>query len=113
MAELTVEQRVAKGLEWLDVNKPGWLDRINLTTFDLTDPCLCVLGQVFGDYWGSPLVREPDDWDIDIADADQRGAASLGFVNYPDNPRSFEDMRALEGEWRRVIEARREAASHE
>lgn len=117
MPELTVEQRVANGMAWLDVNKPGWERRINLTTFDLTDPCLCVLGQVFGNYWGSPPVRVLEDLDDagELALADHADAAARGFVNHPSHIDPYVDMQALEAEWRRVIQARptrREAATH-
>lgn len=43
----TIAERVAAGVAWLDQNRPGWVQRINLDTLDLGDPCQCVLGQEF------------------------------------------------------------------
>jgi hypothetical protein len=40
-----MRHRVAGGIRWLDENRPGWLDRINLATLDLEAPCRCILGQ--------------------------------------------------------------------
>jgi hypothetical protein len=46
------EEQIARGADWLDEQKPGWELMIDLSSLDLTDPCLCVLGQVFnhGEY---------------------------------------------------------------
>lgn len=44
---MTVEQRVAKGAEWLDSERPGWELEIDVATLDLSNTCLCVLGQVY------------------------------------------------------------------
>lgn len=114
MPELTVEQRVANGVEWLDVNKPGWEPTIDVGRLNLAAPCLCVLGQLFGDYWRSPLAARNHSAQI--------RAANLGFNAYPPPPvddwddfydrMSFTDYEALNGEWIRVISARREAATH-
>lgn len=40
--------RVAKGAALLDAKKPGWVKTIDLSSLDMGDPCLCVLGQIFG-----------------------------------------------------------------
>jgi hypothetical protein len=44
MSEI-LKQRVASGITWLDENRPGWLDRIDLDRLDLSSPCRCILGQ--------------------------------------------------------------------
>lgn len=45
-------ERVRAGVKWMDDNAPGgWRGRINLRTFNMEEPCRCVIGQVFGDYW--------------------------------------------------------------
>lgn len=49
MTETTTEfqERVARGAALLDEAKPDWVDYIDLTHFDITDPCMCALGQVY------------------------------------------------------------------
>jgi hypothetical protein len=47
----TIAERVAAGAEFLDRNEPGWVGRIDLDQLDISSPCRCILGQVFGDYY--------------------------------------------------------------
>lgn len=68
----TVEQRVAKGIEWLNhqdrleiLDEPWW-DKIDLEEFSLSSPCNCVLGQLAYDLVGDSLY---DNWrDLDYYD---------------------------------------------
>lgn len=39
--------RIARGMEWLDQERPGWLDRIDMARLDVGCPCNCLLGQEF------------------------------------------------------------------
>lgn len=42
--------RVKKGLAWLEqTHGPGWEDKIDLSSFDLSSGSACVLGQVYAD----------------------------------------------------------------
>jgi hypothetical protein len=43
--------RVKRGVELLDRVNPDWFKKINLKTFQLDDANLCVLGQVYKDFW--------------------------------------------------------------
>ena len=46
----TAEERVNKGVQWLDANAPKfWWERINLEALTLWSPWSCVLGQVFNE----------------------------------------------------------------
>ena len=56
----TIEERVEAGAAWLEANRPGWVDRINLKTLNLGDPCKCVLGQEFGTYGVAPIACSPE-----------------------------------------------------
>jgi hypothetical protein len=47
--------RADRGAALLDKEKPGWADKINLETFDITECHYCVLGQVYGNFFTSPL----------------------------------------------------------
>lgn len=44
------EQRVSRGIEYLNKTYPGWRQRIDLDTLSLIDCELCVLGQLTGYY---------------------------------------------------------------
>lgn len=37
---------VARGAAWLDENFPGWERRVDLSILDISDPALCICGQV-------------------------------------------------------------------
>jgi hypothetical protein len=93
----TIEERVRLGAAWLDANRPGWVDRIDLETLDLSTSCGCVLGQEFGDF-----DRAPDEV--------YRRAPQHGF-NVPSNQagtmRQYDNLTTA---WRDYITARRAAA---
>lgn len=99
MSELTIEQRVAAGAEWLDANAPGWEAQIDLSSLDIEEPCNCVLGQVYGHYFRSPQWARHSDVYVDgdyLYTADQRGFNG-----------SEEDMPALNRAWFDLILDRR------
>jgi hypothetical protein len=56
-------ERVARGVAWLDANKPGWVHRINVDDLDLRSCRYCVLGQVYGYFFGAPFFGELGDGD--------------------------------------------------
>jgi hypothetical protein len=105
----TIDDRVAAGAAWLDANRPGWWQRINLATLDLGDPCRCVLGQDFGGFGkgvsavGGDLAR----W--------MKTCANLGFYSSRDAAGTYvpteieREYAALTAAWRTLITARRNA----
>jgi hypothetical protein len=46
---MSVQERVARGVRWLDGVSPGWRDAIALSALDIMSNTQCVLGQVFSD----------------------------------------------------------------
>lgn len=42
------EKQIANGMAWLDANKPGWVNGIDLDVLSVESSCRCVLGQVYG-----------------------------------------------------------------
>ncbi len=44
---MSYEEEVAAGAAWLDANRPGWVDGVDLETLDMNDCARCVLGQTF------------------------------------------------------------------
>lgn len=115
MPELTVEQRVANGVELLDREVPDWWRQISASELNIFSCTRCVLGQLFGVYSNAPEnFRWRGDDDLDWTDnyiAPSRGfdvsAAAAGTAEAVDR-----DGAKLAEEWRRVIGARREAATH-
>jgi hypothetical protein len=127
MTDLTIEQRVANGVAWLDEHLPNWPQMIELTELDMADDCRCVIGQTFGDY-GQALTDDPhdDDRPHDRTELTYAEAVSLGFDSpsrvswqrlgppFRDHPSRTirSEFEALQAEWTRVITARREAVSN-
>lgn len=71
----SAEQRAAeRGARWLDRNRPGWADSIDIRSLDLEYHTQCVLGQCFGDYYDALNEFRPGD-----IDRDEQWARSHGF----------------------------------
>lgn len=47
--DMTAESSVARGVQWLDANVPGWEQRIVVEQFDIGSGCRCVCGFVFNE----------------------------------------------------------------
>ena len=45
--EETNEKQVADGARYLDLNAPGWFRSIDLNLLNMSNPCCCVVGQLF------------------------------------------------------------------
>lgn len=90
----TVAERVAAGVAWLDQRQPDWWELINLPRLDMWHSCKCVLGQLYGDYYAVPIELDR--------------SVAMGFDAQDRRPDG--DFEALQEEWTRVIEERREAA---
>jgi hypothetical protein len=97
----TITERVAAGAAYLDEREPGWWQRVDIRTFDITSPCKCILGQVYRaavrvvagaggfDYADGYLGVDIEHLGFDVRPG--------GEIRYPE----------LEAEWKRVIEQRR------
>lgn len=100
----TIEERVARGVSWLDDVLPEWwkTHSINLDDFDMADSCKCVIGQL------SP--HEFDDAIHEVwMDLTYSKAYELGFFAGPSCTHAPEYLE-LQAQWRRVITERRAAA---
>ena len=51
---MNAAERVARGARLLDGHAPGWAGLVRLDVMDLSSPCACVLGQVYGGTAGRP-----------------------------------------------------------
>lgn len=63
-------RRIRRGIIFLDAQKSGWREEINLETFKMNHEEHCILGQVFGSY--TPACES--------LGIDQDIAAHMGFV---------------------------------
>lgn len=54
------EREIKKGIEFLNRINPGWVDKIDLDTLDMSSSNKCIIGQLYGDYWVSMRVIEKD-----------------------------------------------------
>jgi hypothetical protein len=59
-----LQERVDRGVAYMNDVKPGWVEMIDLKTFNLFSSTDCVIGQVFGTYCGHVKDRgiDFDDW---------------------------------------------------
>jgi len=109
----TIEERVEAGAAWLDANRPGWVDRINLRTLDLGEDCGCVLGQVYGDWLDRPDEVNGSEFEMGF----QRDESQDPRDSWDDLRENWDDYCArVNGEyddlttaWRDYITARRAA----
>lgn len=51
MTKDEARERVARGAALLDQKRPGWAHAIDTGTLDLQSSCLCVIGQVYGNFY--------------------------------------------------------------
>lgn len=50
-----LEERVARGVEWLDDNHPGWKGRVDVDELDMGDGYHCILSQVLRQKYGDVI----------------------------------------------------------
>jgi hypothetical protein len=101
-----IDIAVNRGVEFLDEHLPGWVEKIDLDTLDLAVPCMCVLGQLEGDFWlamahhGHAEVNEfgtiRPDWDWSHAHGFSRPTV-FDYAQY----------QALTNTWKHRVEMRR------
>lgn len=94
----TIAERVEAGAAWLDLNRPGWVDRIDLETLDLGEPCRCILGQEYGEYQNMPDLL----WESGLVHPYGFNAAVFGTW-----AQRTDEFDALTAAWRELIERRR------
>lgn len=109
--ELTVEERVSRGVKWLDKHGPeDWREKVTIDDLDMGSACRCILGQVFaktdkyyedGDVWKTGFDA--------VCDKGYEGKSGYKSVAlYPcrygfDATGNLEDYEALAGEWSRIL----------
>ncbi len=104
MSAPTAHELVAKGAALLDEKLPGWADQIDLDSLEMSDTCLCVLGQIGKDRVNLDKLS----WD-GPGTTDYYGVRNLLKVRASDfgfdaEPASFVE---LQDAWKGAIVARR------
>lgn len=95
-------ERVSRGMQALDKNRPGWHRRINLDRLDISSGTACALGQTYGLYgWGKHEIGMTSHADV----------VEHGFQITPVLPgvTTQGQYERLTIEWRRQIEERLDA----
>lgn len=100
--------RVAAGAKLLDRVVPGWAERVDFDSLDMSDGMNCILGQLFGENVKTP----PGHYGYNVgtrilADADP----DFGAINYGFDLRTFSatdsEWEDLRWAWVDEVEARR------
>jgi len=86
---------VMRGVAWLDEQRPGWEDKIDLDRLRLGSCLDCVIGQLFGDY---EALRDNFIMDIETR-------RKLGFTIHSWNDEKWNELTET---WKQVIRNRRE-----
>lgn len=94
----TIQQRVDRGVAWLDKNHPGWADRIDLNKFEMNNCFNCVMGQLTGDFNRWHLAKNKFDFRIPV---------DLGFLATEVYDDQDPEYLLLQEEWQRRIVRRR------
>lgn len=58
MTQDEARARVAKGAAHLDQVRPGWFNQIDTGILNLVQPCFCVLGQLYANFYNVVRVRD-------------------------------------------------------
>lgn len=109
MKPLSARARVRAGAALLDKEEPGWADKINLSTFDITDTMHCVLGQVYND---RTTRYEPSGFAVgydlhELGEYDRRFEMDrTTLLGFDANQNAEEDFPLLERWWRVEIKKR-------
>lgn len=53
-----IAERVQRGIDWLNANRPGWFHEIDLDNLQMSDCHQCVLGQLYGHFGNWPGYGE-------------------------------------------------------
>jgi len=89
-----IMSRVRRGAALLDEQRPGWRDGIDPDRLDISDPQLCVLGQLDGSY-------SDGRWNLGVAPGHE--SASYGFVVVPGCLNFDAEFEALTAAWLYVL----------
>ena len=104
--------RAANGAALLDERRPGWLWDIDLSRLMLSDPCRCVLGQL----WAEETEPSENPYNVgsEALGITWPDAVRYGFCEPPEDVNGFDEAPStgswagLTAAWKRLIASRRE-----
>lgn len=88
---MSINERVERGVIWLDKVCPDWRDKVDLDKLDINHADHCILGQLFGDFYEVEFFQDRYghiDWDK----AYQYGFNVMGYQH-----------EELENSWKSLI----------
>ena len=106
-----IRARVERGAAWLDEHRPGWVGGVDPEELDLSDPHLCILGQLDGHFVDAVKARLGGDGDRAAAlgfAAPRLSAVWMSRAQYDAFVERWQREQAAA--WRDLITARRAAA---
>jgi hypothetical protein len=98
MTRAEARQRVERGAALLDEKSPGWREKVDPETLEMSSGCGCILGQVYGDYMGG-LHRLASNW-WEVADT------RLGFMVDGESDNDIADYVILQNAWLELLGAK-------
>lgn len=57
---------VKRGAHWMDENHPGWAEKIDFNTLDMSSCALCIIGQAVQDTFHNVAFEGAKGWDKDL-----------------------------------------------
>lgn len=99
-----IVRRVEAGAAWLDENKPGWVDQIDLDRLDMYERPDCILGQLYGNF--NNVAQYFGDEPTEERPLSHDAAVSFGFFA-ANLERCEEEYAILQSAWKRLITTRR------
>jgi hypothetical protein len=97
---LSAEERVSRGVKWLDFNVPEWRSKVSVLELDILSFCKCVIGQLFGSF--SMAIKGGF---LTVSQAREYGFAEgqFCFDLGGTTKEVIDDYSALQIEWTRVL----------
>jgi hypothetical protein len=98
--------RAKIGATYLDLVRPGWAGEINLDTLSLSSCEVCVLGQLYGNYWRGAehlFAMRATGTLTGRADTGCEAAATEAGFNLPEDVTDYAPLTAA---WKREIRKR-------
>ncbi len=89
-------ERVERGSALLDAKQPGWREKVNPKTLRIEEPCGCILGQVYGNYFAAT-------WHLGLSRQERLGC---GFQATPGTVRGAPDYDLLQAAWLEQLRAK-------
>jgi hypothetical protein len=91
------EERISRGVIYLNKNKPNWWEDTQLDTLNLSQTDSCMLGQAFDDFWNRVLhdSQNPKDYPNKMSMGEAENKGFLIQRNYNVDHSEYDILTAL------------------